>query len=96
MDEGTVVEAFRRLVKKANLKPLPGETRLPGLHYLRQHHKTTLEYAGVPISWVNKMQGRIGEGTGGTYIKPNPDQLIEMFKKGYPALNTQATGQRIS
>jgi hypothetical protein len=87
MDEGTMGVAFRQLVKKACLKPLPGETRLPCLHSLRKLHKTTLEYAGVPTSWVNKMQGRAGEGTGGIYTKPSPDQLIEMFKKGYAALS---------
>lgn len=96
MDVNYMSNAFRRLVKKADLKPLPGETRLPCLHSLRKLHNTTLEYAGVPTSWINKMQGRAGKGTEGIYTKPNPDQLIEMYKKGYPALSAHATGQRMS
>lgn len=87
MSEHAMGVSFIRLVKKADLKPLPGEKKTPSFHSLRKFHKTTLEYAGVPTSWVNKMQGRAGEGTGGIYTKPNPEQLIEMYKKGYPALS---------
>ncbi len=79
--------AFNSLVKKANIKPLTGETKLPSLHSLRKYHWTTLQYVGIPTTWVEKMQGRVGVGTGGIYTKPNPDQLIEMYKKGYPALS---------
>jgi len=78
---------FHFLVKKANLKPLPGETRLPSIHSLRKYHWTTLQYAGIPTTWIEKMQGRVGVGTGGIYTKPNPEQLIEMYKKGYSALS---------
>jgi hypothetical protein len=50
-------------------------------------HTTQLGYGGVPITWINKMQGRRGDGTQGTYTKPNPIELIEMFKRGYPTLS---------
>lgn len=59
------------------------------IHSLRKYHKTNLEYAGVPASWVNKMQGRKGEGTGGIYTKPNPDQLIDVYSKAYPILSLE-------
>lgn len=87
MKDGNMGGSFRMLVMKADLKPLPGNKRLPCIHSFRVFQKTALEYAGVPTSWVNKMQGRAGEGTGGTYTKPNPEELIEMFKKGYAALS---------
>jgi hypothetical protein len=32
------------------------------------------------------MQGRKGEGTGGIYTKPEPEQLIKMYQKGYSEL----------
>jgi len=32
------------------------------------------------------MQGRKGEGTGGAYTKPNPEQLIDVYSKAYHAL----------
>ncbi|MBA7613300.1 hypothetical protein ES703_20546 [subsurface metagenome] len=86
MDDSNMSVIFYQLVRKADLKPLIGNTRLPSIHSLRVFHKTTLEYSGVPTSWVNKMQGRAGEGTGGTYTKPSPEQLIEMFKRGYPKI----------
>lgn len=75
-------QLFLHLRNKAGLK----EKRV-SIHSLRKYHKTTLEYAGVPTSWVNKMQGRKGEGTGGIYTKPNPEQLIEIYSKGYPKLS---------
>lgn len=87
---------FGALVKKAKLKPLPGETRRPSIHSLRKMHKTTLEYAGVPTSWVNKMEGRKGEGTGGVYTKPNPEELIEIYSMGYEKLDGAAPNHRIT
>jgi len=93
MDESNMGANFYHLVRKADIKPLPGNTRRPTFHSLRVFHKTTLEHAGVPTSWINKMQGRAGEGTGGTYTKPSPEQLIEMYKKGYPALSGREEDQ---
>lgn len=87
MDESNMGVVFSQLVRKAKLEPLPGEKKVPSIHSLRKFHKTTLEYAGVPTSWINKMQGRKGEGTGGIYTKPSPDMFIEMYSKGYPTLN---------
>jgi len=77
---------FRQDVKKAGLKPLPGGTKTPSIHSLRKYNWTQLLYAGVPQNWLEKMQGRTGLGTGGIYTKPNPEQLIEMFKRGYSEL----------
>lgn len=93
MGEGAIGACFSRLVRKADLKPLPGNTRRPTIHSFRKYHKTILEKARVPTSWINKMQGRKGEGTGGTYTKPDPDMLIEMYREGYPALSGIEEGQ---
>ena len=87
LNESTMGTTFGHLVEKAGLKPLPGETKLPSIHSFRKYHQTTLEYAGILTGWVNKMTGRKGEGTGGTYRKPNSEQLIEIYKKGYAALS---------
>ncbi len=57
------------------------------IHSLRKMHTTQLGYGGVPSAWINRMQGRRGQGTQGTYTKPNPVELIEMFKRGYPTLS---------
>jgi len=57
---------FRQLRDKAGLKP----TGI-SLHSLRKYHKTTLEFSGCPTSWINRMTGRKGTGTGGVYTKPN-------------------------
>lgn len=82
----TYSSTFSRLVKAANIRPALGEKKVPSIHSLRKYHKTNLEYAGVPSSWVNKLQGRKGEGSGGIYTRPNPRQLIEMYKRGYDEL----------
>jgi len=81
MDEGNMGVRFSNLVKKAGLK----ETGI-SIHSCRKYHKTSLEYAGVPISWINRMQGRKGVGTGGVYSKPDPDQIIEVYRRAYDKL----------
>ena len=73
---------FRRLRDKAGLR----DTGI-SIHSLRKYHKTNLEYLQCPTSWINKMQGRRGEGTGGTYTKPSPEQLIEIYSKAYHGLS---------
>jgi len=78
-DLGSFSAAFSRYVREANIKPASGEKKKPSIHSLRKHHKTNLEYAGVPTSWVNKIQGRAGEGSGQVYTRPNPRPLIEMY-----------------
>ena len=72
---------FRQYVKKAGL-----ENTGISAHSCRKFHKTYLEAGGCPTSWINKMQGRKGEGTGGIYTKPEPEQLITMYQKGYGEL----------
>lgn len=86
LDESTLGVLFGQLRRKARIGPAKGEKRVPSIHSLRKYHKTKLEGAGVPTSWINKMQGRRGEGTGGVYTRPNPDELIDMYAKGYYAL----------
>ena len=93
LDESTLSVIFSQLVRKAKLGPLQGEKRRPSIHSLRKYHKTNLEYGSCPTSWVNKLQGRKGEGTGGTYTKPNTQQLIEIYAKAYPALALSRTEQ---
>lgn len=93
ISEGSLGTNFSLIMKKADLKPLPGGTRLPSIHSLRKYHWTTLQYAGVPTTWVEKMQGRKGVGTGGIYTKPNPEQLIEYYSKAYATLSGIEEGQ---
>lgn len=76
---------FTRLVKKASLEP-DIDGKLPSIHSCRKYHKTGLESGGCPTSWVNRMQGRKGEGTGGTYTKPDAQQLIAIYRKAYSKL----------
>jgi len=86
LDESTLSVIFSKLVRKSKVKKLRGEKRKPSIHSLRKYHKTNLEYAGLPTSWINKLQGRKGEGTGGTYTKPSIDQLIDLYSKAYHGL----------
>jgi integrase len=81
MDESAIGVVFGEYVKKAGL-----EKAGISAHSCRKYHKTYLEAGGCPTSWINKMQGRKGEGTGGIYTKPEPEQLINMYKKGYGEL----------
>lgn len=81
MDESAISVVFGEYVKKAGLE----KTGISA-HSCRKYHKTYLEAGGCPTSWINKMQGRKGEGTGGIYTKPEPEQLINMYKKGYSEL----------
>jgi site-specific recombinase XerD len=83
MVAGTLGQLFTHYKDKA------GITSGVSIHSLRKFHKTSLEYAGVPTSWINRMQGRVGEGTGGVYTKPNSEQLVEMFKRGYSELRIE-------
>lgn len=94
MDESNLSVCFYRLVRKADLEPLPGNTRRPTFHSLRVFHKTALEKAKIAPSWINKMQGRKGEGTGDTYSKPNSDELIEVYSEAYPTLSGIEEGQQ--
>ena len=87
LKDATLGTIFKSLVRKAGLRPLSGEKRTPSIHSLRKYHKTSLEFAGCPVSWINKMQGRKGEGTGGIYTKPSPTQLIEIYSGAYSALS---------
>jgi len=80
-DPSNISVIFRQLRDKADLR----DTRV-SIHSIRKYHKTNLEYAGVPVAWINKMQGRKGEGTGGVYSKPEPRQLIDAFSRGYGEL----------
>jgi len=79
-DLGSFSAAFSRYVKEANIKPASGEKKKPSIHSLRKHHKTNLEYA---------IQGRAGEGSGQVYTRPNPQQLIEMYYRGYDELRIE-------
>jgi integrase len=92
VDPGNISQVFRTLRNKAGLK----ESRV-SIHSLRKYHKTSLEYAGVPTSWINKMQGRRGEGSGQIYTQPNPEQLIDIYSKAYHGLSIsgEATSQDI-
>jgi len=80
----SIGQLFRHYRDKAGLR----DTGV-SIHSLRKRHKTLLEYSGIPTSWINKMQGRVGQGTGGAYTKPNPEQLIEMYKRGYEELTIE-------
>ncbi|MCW4050459.1 MAG: tyrosine-type recombinase/integrase [Candidatus Bathyarchaeota archaeon] len=86
MDESNMSVVFGQLVRKAGLKG----TKV-SIHSLRKYHKTNLEAGGCPTSWVNRLQGRKGVGTGGTYSKPDPGQLLEMYAKAYPRLRATET-----
>jgi len=81
MDESSIGVIFGQFVKKAGLK----NTGISA-HSCRKYHKTYLEAGGCPTSWINKMQGRKGEGKGGIYTKPDPNQLITMYRKAYGEL----------
>lgn len=81
MDESNMGVVFTQLRNKAGLQ----DTGI-SIHSCRKFHKTNLEAKGVPTSWVNKMQGRKGKGTGGVYTKPNSTQLLTMYKDGYDGL----------
>ena len=87
MDESTISVVFGEYVKKAELE----KTGISA-HSCRKYHKTYLEAGGCPTSWINKMQGRKGEGTGGIYTKPEPEQLITMYQKGYGELRLFGRG----
>jgi len=85
MDDSSMGVTFSRLVRKARLeRDIDG--KLPSIHSCRKYHKTNLEFGGCPTSWVNKMQGRKGSGTGGAYTKPDSRQLIAIYSKAYSAL----------
>ena len=81
MDESNMSVVFNQLVRKAGL-----EAAGISIHSLRKFHKTNLEAGGCPESWVNRMQGRKGIGTGGTYSKPDSRQLLTMYMNTYPEL----------
>ena len=93
LDESTLGVLFGQYVRKAKIQPLRGEKRKPSIHSLRKYHKTNLEYGGCPTSWVNRLQGRKGEGTGGIYTKPNLDQLIDIYAKAYHTLSLKEESQ---
>lgn len=86
MKDSTMGVVFGQLVRKAGVEPDPLTGKLPSIHSLRKFHKTSLEYRGCPTSWVNKMQGRKGEGTGGRYTRINPMQLVEVYSQAYEGL----------
>ena len=94
MNDASLSISFGRIVRKADLRPLPSNTRLPCIHSFRVFHKTTLEKVKIAPSWINKMQGRKGEGTGGVYSKPNPDELIEVYSEAYSMLCGIEEGQQ--
>jgi len=81
---GTV---FGQLVAKAGLKGTKAS-----IHSLRKYHKTSLESGSCPTSWVNRLQGRKGDGTGGVYTKPDPTQLLEMYARSYNRLTIAEAG----
>lgn len=85
VDTSTFGVLFIKMRDKAGIKAVNGDKK-PSIHSLRKYHKTNLEYAGCPTSWINKMQGRVGEGTGGLYTKPESAQLIEMYSRAYHGL----------
>jgi len=82
LNDKTLGQLFAVKRNKLGLK----ETRV-SIHSLRSMNTTQLGYGGVPVTWINRMQGRRGQGTQGIYTKPNPRELIEMFKRGYPTLS---------
>jgi len=82
VDSANISVIFRQLRDKSGLK----ETGV-SIHSLRKMFKTSLEYVGVQTSWVNKFSGRKGEGTGGIYLKPVPEELINVYKNAYSALS---------
>lgn len=62
-------------------------------HSLRKTHSTNLTGAGVPERWVNVMQGKKGTGTQGVYQKPNPEELIKVYRDAYHVLSLDGKSQ---
>ena len=58
-------------------------------HSFRKNHTTGLTAGLVPERWINKMQGRKGVGTQGIYQRPDPDELIEAYSKGYHKISLE-------
>lgn len=93
MDSSTAGVVFGRLVRKAGIeKDMNGKR--PSIHSLRKFNKTYLEYGGVPVSWINRLQGRKGQGSGQIYSKPNPRELIDVYKGAYHALQLETAEPR--
>jgi integrase len=53
------------------------------MHSMRKNHQTSLEKAGVPSNWIYQMQGRSIMNSSSAYTRPDRDELIEEYKKGY-------------
>ncbi len=64
-------------------KPYKDQFKKKSAHSFRKTHSTGLTAGDVPERWINKMQGRKGTGTQGVYQKPDPEELIAAYKKGY-------------
>lgn len=93
MYSGGISSTFRGLVIKAGLKPLPGNNKLPSIHSLRKFHQTALESVGIPQNWICQIQGRKGTGSSKIYSKPTDEELIEAYRRAYPALSLTETVQ---
>jgi len=69
-----------RLIKKAGL----GDENISA-HSMRKFHETELGRK-VKDTWIDKMTGR-AEGYKGAYIKPDSEELITEYKKGYDEIS---------
>lgn len=80
MARSSISATVSNLIAKAGLK------NQVVAHSFRKFTQTSLEYGGVPATWINKITGRKGVGTVGIYSKPNPEQLIEFYSRAYSKL----------
>ena len=62
-------------------------------HSLRKNFVTSLTGAGVPERWINKMQGKRGQGSQGVYQKPSVEELVSVYQDAYHALSLEGHSQ---
>ncbi|GAG32569.1 unnamed protein product, partial [marine sediment metagenome] len=94
MNKSNMGIRFHYYAKKAGLRPLEDESKIPVLHSLRKNHKTALTLGGVSPDLINVMQGRTGKGSGWIYMKPTNEELIDAFKIGYGKLTGKPLDQK--
>ncbi len=87
LDSSCLSTNFSRLMRKAGIKILPGEKKLPSIHSCIKFYTTNLEDGGCPVSSINKMKGRKGEGTHGVYVRPPEKMLIAQYRGAYAKLS---------
>ena len=59
-------------------------------HCFRRFFETSLEPAGIPGAWIDRMMGHKPPSSRRAYSKPTDEQLREAYVKGYPALSVES------